>query len=83
LKGFEAYRPEERELALGDRIIFRAPDRPLKVANGEFAEIVGLNNRQAVLRLDKGREVKTGLSHLRHIDYGYAFTSHSAPGQYR
>jgi ATP-dependent exoDNAse (exonuclease V) alpha subunit len=33
-----------------------------------------------VLRLDKGREVKTGLSHLRHIDYGYASTSHSAQG---
>jgi hypothetical protein len=79
-KGIEAYRPEARTLAIGDRIQFRAPDKLLKVANGEFASVIGLNQHQAILRLDNDREIKTGLSHLRHIDYGYASTSHSAQG---
>jgi ATP-dependent exoDNAse (exonuclease V) alpha subunit len=80
LKGFETYRPEERTLAVGDRIQFRAPDRGLKVANGEFAEIVAIDNKRAVLRLDNDREITAGLSHLRHIDHGYCSTSHSSQG---
>jgi ATP-dependent exoDNAse (exonuclease V) alpha subunit len=67
-------------LAIGDRIQFRAPDKVLRVVNGEFASVVGLNEHQASLRLDNDREIKAGLSHLRHIDYGYASTSHSAQG---
>jgi conjugative relaxase-like TrwC/TraI family protein len=79
-KSFEAYRPEERELAAGDRVQFRAVQRALKAANGQFADIVAINDRQAVLRFDDGREVKAGLANLRHIDHGYASTSHSAQG---
>ena len=80
LQGFEVYRPEERTLAIGDRIQFRAPDKALKVANGEFANVVALNAQNATLQLDSGREVKAGFSRLRHIDYGYASTSHAAQG---
>jgi ATP-dependent exoDNAse (exonuclease V) alpha subunit len=79
-KGIDTYRPEERTLAIGDRIQFRRPDKAVKVANGEFASVVGLNEHQAILRLDNNREIKAGLSHLHHIDYGYASTSHSAQG---
>ena len=79
-KGIEGYRREERTLAIGDRIQFRAPDKTLKVANGEFATILELDDKRATLRLDNNREIKAGLSHLRHIDYGYASTSHSAQG---
>jgi conjugative relaxase-like TrwC/TraI family protein len=79
-KGIQVYRPEERTLAPGDRIQFRAPDKALKVANGEFATVVGIDDKRATLRLDNNREIKAGLSRLRHIDYGYASTSHSAQG---
>ena len=79
-RGIEVYRPEERTLAIGDRIQFRAPDKALKVANGEFANVVALNAQNATLQLDGGREVKAGFSRLRHIDYGYASTSHAAQG---
>ncbi len=78
--GVEVFRPEHRVFAVGDRIQFRAPDRALKVANGEFATIVAINDAKAVLRTDTGREVNASLQRLRHIDYGYASTSHSSQG---
>ena len=50
------------------------------MANGEFATVIGIDNKRATLRLDNNREIKAGLSHLRHIDYGYTSTSHAAQG---
>ena len=78
--GVEVFRPEQRVLAVGDRIQFRAPDRALKVANGELATVVAIDAAKAVLRTDTGREVNAALQRLRHIDYGYASTSHSSQG---
>ncbi len=78
--GVEVFRPEPRTFAVGDRIQFRAPDRALKVANGELATVVAINDAKAVLRADTGREVNATLQRLRHIDYGYASTSHSSQG---
>jgi ATP-dependent exoDNAse (exonuclease V) alpha subunit len=79
-KGIETYRPEERTLAIGDRIQFRAPDKALKVANGEFATIVAIDDKRVTLRLDNDRELTASLLRLRRIDYGYASTSHAAQG---
>jgi conjugative relaxase-like TrwC/TraI family protein len=79
-KGIETYRPEERTLAVGDRIQFRAPDKALKVANGEFATILQFDDKRVMLRLDNDRELTANLSRLRRVDYGYASTSHSAQG---
>jgi len=78
--GVEVFRPEHRVFAVGDRIQFRAPDRALKVANGELATVVAIDAAKAVLRTDAGREVSAALQRLRHIDYGYASTSHSSQG---
>jgi ATP-dependent exoDNAse (exonuclease V) alpha subunit len=52
----------------------------LKVANGELATVVAMDDAKAVLRTDTGREVNAALHRLRHIDYGYASTSHSSQG---
>jgi conjugative relaxase-like TrwC/TraI family protein len=79
-KGIEVYHSEERKIAVGDRIQFRAQDKALKVANGEFATIVGYHPQQMVLRLDNRRELKASFSRLRHIDYGYVSTSYAAQG---
>ena len=79
-KSIEAYRAEQRVVAIGERIQFRAPDRSLKVANGEFATVFQIAGDSAVLKLDRGRTLKTRLSELQHIDYGYASTSHAAQG---
>jgi conjugative relaxase-like TrwC/TraI family protein len=80
LTGVDLFREERRLIANGDRIQFRAPHRALGVANGEFATVVAIDDRKAALRMDDGREVKAAVRRLRHIDYGYASTSHSSQG---
>ncbi len=79
-KGVEVFRPEQRTLAPGDRIQFRSPDRTLKIANGEFAKISAINPEQTRLLMDDGREIATATARLRHIDHGYASTSHASQG---
>jgi ATP-dependent exoDNAse (exonuclease V) alpha subunit len=56
LSGVEVFHQERRVLGAGDRIQFRAPDRALGVANGEFATVIGIYDRKAHLRIDNGRE---------------------------
>ena len=80
LGGVEIFRQDSRTLAAGDRIQFRAPDRALKVANGEFATVVAISREQTRIRTDGGREISAATPRLRHIDYGYASTSHSSQG---
>ena len=80
LFGVEVFREEERTIARGERIQFRAPDKALGLANGEFATIKTIDRRRAELRIDNGRELSAALERLRHIDHGYASTSHSAQG---
>lgn len=80
LFGVEVFREEQRVLSRGDRIQFRAPEKALAIANGEFATIKAIDSRRAELRLDNGRELSAALERLRHIDHGYASTSHSAQG---
>jgi hypothetical protein len=79
-RGVEVFRAERRTIAIGDRLQFRAPEWRLKVANGEFATIIALDTAQATLRLDSKREISAPLAQLRHIDHGYASTSHAAQG---
>ncbi len=79
-RGVEVFRAESCTIAIGDRIQFRAPDRELGVANGEFATIVAIHADQTRLRTDSGREIAAANARLRHIDYGYASTSHASQG---
>jgi conjugative relaxase-like TrwC/TraI family protein len=80
LRGIEVFRAEARTLATGDRIQFRAPDRALGVANGQFATIVAIDAAHTRFRNDREREIAAANARLRHIDYGYASTSHAAQG---
>ncbi len=80
LSGVEVFRQEQRVFATGDRIQFRAPDRALGITSGEYATVVAIDDRRALLRLHGGSEVSAALQRLRHIDYGYASTSHSSQG---
>ncbi|MBF6567921.1 MAG: relaxase domain-containing protein [Candidatus Binataceae bacterium] len=80
LFGVEVFREEQRALSRGDRIQFRAPDRALGVANGDFTTIKTIDPRRAVLCFDNGKELSVAADRLRHIDHGYASTSHSAQG---
>jgi ATP-dependent exoDNAse (exonuclease V) alpha subunit len=80
LFGVEVFREEQRVFARGDRIQFRAPDRVRGVANGDFATIKATDARRGVLCFDNGKELTVASKRLRHIDHGYASTSHSAQG---
>jgi hypothetical protein len=75
-KGVQVYTWEHRELTIGDRLQFRIHDKKHRVANGEFATIIELGSAQA--SFDNKRELSVNLPQLRHVDYGYASTSHAA-----
>ena len=81
LAGVSVYREVVHEFSVGDRIQFTAPDKALGVANRDLATIesIGPDDRVAA-RLEGGRQIEFSAADQRHIDHGYAVTSHSAQG---
>jgi ATP-dependent exoDNAse (exonuclease V) alpha subunit len=60
---------------------FTALDKMLKIANRELGAIEPIDERGDVgINLDSGRQVRFNLEENRHLDYGYAVTSHSSQG---
>jgi ATP-dependent exoDNAse (exonuclease V) alpha subunit len=81
LQGVTVYREGERAFSEGDRVQFTAPDKTLKIANRELGTIETIDERGNVeIKLDSGREARFNLEENRHLDYGYAVTSHSSQG---
>jgi conjugative relaxase-like TrwC/TraI family protein len=81
LKGVEVFKEEERAFAAGDRIQFKAIDKGRAIANGALGTIEKLEpDGQATVRMDSGKEFSAKLQTLRHIEHGYATTSHSSQG---
>jgi conjugative relaxase-like TrwC/TraI family protein len=81
LTGVSVYREIEREFSVGDRIQFTAPDKSLGVANRELAAIEAVHpDGRLSARLDNHREIEFDPSEHRHLDHGYAVTSHSSQG---
>ncbi len=74
LSGVSVYREA------GDRIQFRAPFTGERVANGELATIAKIGDEELIVKLDSGREVSFEAEKFRHLDHGYAVTSHSSQG---
>jgi len=58
----------------------RAPNRAKRIANGELGTITRIEGEQLRLTLDSKREVSLDLRQFRHLDHGYAVTSHSSQG---
>ena len=82
LQGVTLYRETERTFAKGDRAQLTAPDRVRGVANRELGTIERIDaNGGMGIRLDSGRTVSFEAGERRHLDYGYAVTSHSSQGQ--
>jgi conjugative relaxase-like TrwC/TraI family protein len=81
LQGVTVYREAEREFSEGDRIQFRAPYSPGRVANGELGTLEKIAKGRLTVALDSGRSVEFHIDRNRHIDHGYAVTSHSSQGQ--
>jgi hypothetical protein len=80
LSGVSVYYEAQREFAEGDRIQFRAPLTERRVANGELATITKIGDEELSVKLDSGREFSFEQQRFRHIDHGYAVTSHSSQG---
>ena len=81
LTGVSVYRDMERELSVGDRIQFTAPDKSLGVANRDLALIESIAaDRRVAARLDNSRQIEFNAREHRHFDHGYAVTSHSSQG---
>jgi ATP-dependent exoDNAse (exonuclease V) alpha subunit len=57
-----------------------APDHRRKLANRELGTILATDEHRLSVRLDSGRTVSFSLDRDRHLDYGYAVTSHSSQG---
>jgi ATP-dependent exoDNAse (exonuclease V) alpha subunit len=69
----------EQNFSVGDRVQFTAPDKQLQIANRELGTIERLNERGDIsIRLDSGRIVQFSIEDNRHLDHGYAVTSHSS-----
>lgn len=81
LRGVTVYRDLERQFSTGDRIQFTAPKKDLGIANRELGTITRLSkDGSASLRMDSGKTVDVSLASFRHLDHGYAVTSHSSQG---
>jgi ATP-dependent exoDNAse (exonuclease V) alpha subunit len=82
LEGVTVYRETERAFAAGDRVQMTAPDRENSVANRELGTVerAETNGRMEV-RWDSGRASSFEAGERRHLDYGYAVTSHAARGR--
>jgi len=82
LHGVTLYRETERTFSKGDRVQFTAPNREQHIANRELGTIEKSDARGNLLaRLDSGRKVAFNIKENRHLDHGYAVTSHSSQGQ--
>lgn len=80
--GVQVYREDARKYAEGERVQFTAPNFKQKIANRELGSITQIAKDGTItVKIEDGREVKLDEREQRHIDYGYAVTSHSSQGQ--
>jgi conjugative relaxase-like TrwC/TraI family protein len=81
LTGVSVYQEIQREFSVGERIQFTAPDKSLGIANRDMAVIEAIHPEgRLCVRLDNGRQIKFNPNEHRHLDHGYAVTSHSSQG---
>jgi ATP-dependent exoDNAse (exonuclease V) alpha subunit len=79
--GVNVYQEIEREFSAGDRIQFTAPDKSLGVANRDLAVIESIApDGHDTARVDNNRQIEFNPNEHRHLDHGYAVTSHSSQG---
>jgi hypothetical protein len=82
LQGVTLYRETERAFAARDRVQSTAPDQARDLANRELGTVERIDtNGRMEIRWDSGRTSSFESGERRHLDYGYAVTSHSSQGQ--
>jgi len=80
LRGVSVYEKAERNFSPGDRIQLTAPDRVSGLANRELGKLERIDSSGNIdVRADSGKTASIRGEH-KHLDHGYAVTSHSAQG---
>jgi conjugative relaxase-like TrwC/TraI family protein len=79
----EVYRPESREVQVGETIRWTRNDHALDRRNGELARVVQVDPSQQAVTIAKsdGERQTLSLAHERHWEHGYVSTVHSAQGR--
>ncbi|WP_043588406.1 hypothetical protein [Geminisphaera colitermitum] len=75
--GFDVQLARELPVAVGERLLIEANDRPAKLKNGDVVEVAGFGDDGAILLRD-GRQIPPS---FRQFTYGYATTSHASQGK--
>jgi ATP-dependent exoDNAse (exonuclease V) alpha subunit len=77
VRGIDAYRQAEKSFAIGDRLQMTAPYRDLDLPNRALGTVEQIANKRLTLRMDSGKTVTFDPHEMRHLDHGYAVTSHA------
>ena len=73
-----AYRIGERDVTVGERIVWTRKDVTIGVANQQRDVVVGVDPERAVISIERhGRVQEIDLSRARHLDHAYAETARS------
>ena len=79
--GVCVYQEIGHEFSVGDRIQFTAPDKSLGVVNRDMAAIEAIHvDGRISVRLGNNRLIEFNPNEHRHLDHGYAVTSHNSQG---
>lgn len=75
----ELFSEKEREVSVGEKIIFHRSNKMLQITKGEQLTVQSIYQHKLKLENRHGKSVVIDLekSHHQHFDYGYAATSHS------
>ena len=82
LKGVNVYAETSREFATGERVQFTTSDKTLGVSNRDLGTVTKMEPKQITVRMDgkNERSISFDPTAMRHLDHGYAVTSHSSQG---
>jgi conjugative relaxase-like TrwC/TraI family protein len=82
LHGIAAYREIARDFAEGDRLQFTVSKPDMEIRNRDLGTVERIDGTNMTVRMDgdKARTLTFDTSEMRHLDHGYAVTSHSSQG---
>ena len=70
----------QRHFAAGDRVVFLANDRKMRVKNGTLGTVEAARPGRLTVRLDNGSQREVDQEAYDAIDHGYAITIHKSQG---